>query len=503
MLRQRVLKSIYTNIFIKPLLVLFGLVGSAFVARILGAELLATVGVIRALSTTLGVLSEMGLNRSLIRIIPDISISKGGNSSIRMAEKFRNVRVAMVTILAGLFVVFGFDKLEAYSPALSISLGYVLAILMVYVTTQKYVLMASLKNYEIAKVDIVSAAIMPVFNVTFALAWGSPLLVVVSIIIVQGITVYLLNRIKYDLDMLAGVTHVDDLKKVILEYWKYISTNYIVSIFNRLLVRPAFIIWILIFFSISAQDIGNTVVAMTIIYICWDIAILPTSQLRGVLLARFYAGSEEGRVVKLEKISAAAVAISSSILAITVNILGFDVLLALYGDAYSEGIQWGVNIATFALLGTAFSLGNSLLLQLDKFRYIFSAIIAGTLFMVTALVGLYGYSEGIKNIAPYVVFIVILTRIIFWLYTDVAAMRKSPHLGNMGIKIKAIFATIVVIYAGSMIDIDGYAQTFMLYVGCILAFYIIIISMGGIGDERRKILSDIVSSKYHWILRAI
>lgn len=507
--RTRVAQSLRANLTLQPLVFLLALVGSVVVARLLGPSLLAVLATITATATTVSVFSSLGLDLSLPKILPELSVRNGRSAASSAFRQLLQLRIAFVllasVILAGLYytTVWNPKLLTGFWP---IPLIGITALLAAAGSMYRYAGVAAFRNRTLMRIGLAIFVLGPVLTIGAALIWRSPYAIVSASIVQNSLYLALLAKFSsYDLDESGTAReyrHEGHLSLAALfkRYRRYIAMTYSIFVFNRFVYALPVVILVAAIGGAQAEAIGNAALAVTIVQRGWSFADMPLANLRAPLIARLHAEEQIGRLRKAERLMTVLLTTWSCLLAVGLFCFGDLVFRLLYGGAYETGVAWGVLAGSVALLLNVFALGNATLHQTNRFLPEIIGL-AGALLIVggNAIVAPHVLSSATVSFAA--VLALVAGRGFFWLFTDLWTDARIYAWETTLIKLRGVAAataSIVLSYA-----LRGVGGTLVAGVIGVISFWGLFRVLGGSGRAARRDLEGLVSGglkKLVWLV---
>jgi O-antigen/teichoic acid export membrane protein len=502
--KGRIRESFKANILGRPFILLASIAGSIIVARVLGAEALAVLVAIRAFANSVTTFSDLGFSYSLIKILPDLTAKFGRKNSIAAVKRINMARlliVPLVTIIMYWVLAPSIDVFSPQSGAYLLIISLCISLLSMIANSRKYTLIAALKNKHIVKVEFLVAVVGPFVSVAAAVIWVDAYIVAMSLILIQVINLGLLYRGKgYDLD--TDENNADEIKlKDILHYWKYLSVNYIKYLFNRFIIRPPLLVFVLLMLSAPASDISNVNIALALVFQFWAITNMPLSQLRAAVINHFFANQDFDRLGKFHLLTISIIVLIAPLAAITVYSIGYSVFVFLYGDEFSSGCHWAAIAGTLALVGNIFSLGNSTLQQLEQYKAQIFAMCIALMVIITGVV--YAFINDMDDMLFFVV-LAVSGRLVFWVITDIYSDFKYFHWRGFSVKIKSLVSVMIILLGISMLqEVEFGVHAAMLLPIGVVGYLLLFRLVGGIGSESRNMIIKNIPGRYAGFVKLI
>jgi O-antigen/teichoic acid export membrane protein len=447
-LKPRLFAAMRSNVILQPLTLILGVAGSVFVARLLGAELLAVVHAIGAIVVLLTVFLDFGLGRSLTKILPDVSVRHGRKAAVSVAWSILKMKLALV--LLGLGLLLGLHSQGIVVGPFRIATSFwaiPLVCLSLLLTAASGVgessAIAAFHHDFLNRISLGTTAAVLAVTVIVALVYRDPYLVVLAtqcVLIVRLALVMKWGR--YDLDRnerndaLAAVSW----RRLLQGYGRYSGTTYCLSLFNRFVFSAGLVVWLMSSANAETAAVANAALALTIVGRVFDLANLPVNQIQGPLLARLYAEGDEERFAQTQHLLVGVLCMTSGALAVAAVGLGPTVLSLLYGSAYVSGVSWAVCGSSVAMLSNPFSLGSTTLLQRDRFSALFVGLGISTAVVVLGIWSSLRWLEA-SELGLGFVLTVLGSRAAFLLVTDLWCDRTVFGWRGTSIKMRAFAAT--------------------------------------------------------------
>lgn len=504
-LRDRLRSSMWANILLQPLIMALSVAGSVIVARVLGPELWAVVALVAATALTINSFFDLGLARSLPKLMPDVSIRFGQRAALRIQRRLSVVKLALNCL--GFIGLLGASWLGLWRPpeGLTLSVWFfplvgakVLlgAVLAIYQSSA----IAAFHNRLANQFTLFLTALDPILSVGAVLLMPNPYLVAGVLLVPTVIEILLLRRFaRYDLD--RDVSPQENAPTswgwLFKEYWRYVGMTYLVFLFNRFVYGLPLTLWLLTILGAGANTIGNVALAVSIVGRGWDVANMPLANLRAPLLARLHAEGDAGRFFRHQRLMVAVLILTSGPLAVALLALGPLVFGLLYGAGYAAGVSWGVIAGVVALVANFFTLGNSTLHQTNRFLPELAGLAASAIFIVgNGLIAPRLLSQANWPLA--VVLGYVIGRAIFWVITDLWVDARIFNWDGTAVKLRGLLAVAVAL-GGTLLMGNGepIGQVVAAVVGLVL-FWGVFRLLGGVGEETRGYVADLLGSKIKW-----
>ncbi|MEO0129211.1 MAG: hypothetical protein ABIL02_03130 [candidate division WOR-3 bacterium] len=506
LLKHRLLSGVLANVFVQPIILLASLAGSIVVARTLGPELFAVIATISATATTAVAFGDMGLSRSIPKIIPDVAVKFGNSTALQVQRKLTIIKI--ITVCASLFVLFilYINGISLTSSTLMVQSWFYLfvlakAIIGTVIVIQQGAVLSAFRNKELAFINLLITILDPLFSITIVISFRNPYAVVGGSIFVDIIQLILLRKfMSYDLDKEKQTSISISWIWILKQYWQYMGITYLLFLFNRFVYGLPLTLFFITKLGANAFIIGNTSLAVSIVQRGWDIANMPLMNLRAPLLARLHAENDVQGFIKIQRLMVAIVILTSGILAVVVVTLGPFVLNLLYGSHYINGVKWGINICVIGLVANFFALGNSTLHQTNRFLPEILGLITSGLFIALNYFCILNIIE--PTYYPLVILLgFVVGRAIFWVITDLWADCKIFHWQGFGVKLRGLFSITVVLAILVFINSNGYnaSKRFLSALIGLLSYLFLFRVTGGVGQSTRKVIAGLLDRRLSWL----
>jgi len=498
----------WANLLLQPLIMMASIAGSVVVARALGPELWAVVAVISAAALTINSFFDLGLARSLPKIMPDVSIRFGQRAALLVQRRLSAAKLALNAL--GLMGLLGASWLGLWRAPGEITLSIwffplvgakVLlgAILAIYQSSAG----AAFHNRVTSQVTLFLTALDPLLSIGAGLLMPNPYLVVGVLLIPSVAEILLLRRFaRYDLDRDTPSREDTPIswKWLLREYWRYVGMTYLLFLFNRFVYGLPLTLWLLTGCEVGASVLGNAALAVSIVGRGWDVANMPLANLRAPLLARLHAEGDSGRFFLHQRLMTAVLVITSGPLAVGILTLGPLVFGLLYGAQYVTGVSWGVIAGVVALVANFFTLGNSTLHQTNRFVPELAGLAASAVFIVgNGLVAPRLLSETDRPLA--IVLGYVIGRAIFWLITDLWVDARIFKWDGAAVKLRGLLAVGVALGGASLIGNGELIRQVAAAIAGLALFWGVFRLLGGVGRDTRGHITGLLSARLNWIAR--
>lgn len=500
---ESLLAGMKANLIGGPMLILVELIASVVIARLLGAQLLAELIVIRALAQLTVALADLGITTSVSKLVPDMLVTHSRYHALRLVTQLTWLRLTLIPFLiGGMYFVGHTDWLEFDDGSLAPIIAVVAALMAGFSIingTKRYVLLSALQVRDVTIVNIMGAIFGPIMNVVAAFIWGTPLAVAISIILNECIIAWMLFywlNLAITIDEHPSTTPLE-IGALWLRYRTYILMNYAKFVFNKAVIRIPFIVLLLGVWGASAPEVANAAIALSLVFRLWEIVNLPLSQMRAPILSWLHANQDKNRMLKLEHISCALITISSGMLAVGAYAFGYWMLLLLYGQEFESAAKAVGPCAVIALIGTMFSLGNNTLQQTEHYRIQVAAMGVAILLLIISAVAIFLLHLS-ENLVLFGILLLLTTRLVFWIVTDIAADRLLFNLSSTAVKLRGVFALLTATYVIYALGADAIKQALVTSAIGLVVFLLVFRSLGGVGKKPREILGKLLPEKYRW-----
>jgi O-antigen/teichoic acid export membrane protein len=493
LVRTRLTQGVLANIVGRPVQLVIELAASVLVARFLGPGLLATLVAIRALAGVANAVGDFGLTGSISKIVPDLSAHHGPREALRAVQKLTLLRLVAVPLvgLAGFaltrfgWIDIGDIELSWMMAAAGISLGT----LQMVNGSRRYVILAALRLRDILVLDVLASLFGPTANLAAAILTRDPLVVALTSLASEALVCLALHLwLGYDLDAAdsrAGAAV--SLRALVRRYGTFIAMSYAKFVFNRVVLRNPMLLVILGLLGASTTEIGNAAISLSLAFQAWEVANIPLAQMRAPLLARFHARQDRAGLEKLEAASVSIVTMSSCLLAVAAMAGAEPLVATVYGPAYADAARWTAIACATGLLANVVSLGNNTLQQLENYRPQVLAMVAALACIATGLILLLRSGLSIEP-ALAALLLIVLTRAVFWLITDLQADRLVFGWAHSATKLRGVLAALPALALGAWLDADTLAGGLIGAAAMALLFLALFRAIGGIGAPARELL---------------
>lgn len=507
-IKERLISAVIANIFIQPLIMALGLVSSVIVARILGPELLAIIATLTATSTTIIAFSDLGIARSMPKLLQDASVKFGYNATLQLQHKLIKVKIITTcSLLAGLLVLHlngvKISSLSLSSNIWFLSLVIIKSILGSTILIQRSASFSAFKSKELALLTLAITLLNPALLIAVAFLFHNPYAVFGMSLIEDFFQIFIMRKfIHYDLDKEKQIKNKISNKWLINNYWKYISVTYLEFIFNRFIYGLPITLIFLSLYGTTATIIGNISIATSMVLRAWDVANLPLMNLRAPLLARLHAEKDAEKFARSQSLMIAIVILTSGTLAIITASMGPKIFFLLYGKEYNYGVYWGIVATVIALIANFFTLGNNALHQTNRFLpELIGLIVSGGYIILngTLIVKLVE-----PQVAPLIILLgFIIARALFWLLTDIWADFKLFNWNGTILKIKALIAAIITLIIIIYLNKLNFGLPLQIIISLIEAilFLLLFRIFGGVGENIRKTAVSLIPQKYSFLYK--
>ncbi len=509
LVNKRIISSSLANFIRQPLIRVLTVIGTIVLARVLGPASLAVISTIRANTSSIMSFMDLGISRSIPKILPDISVEYGRDSALLVLKKLLYVKLILSVLgLAGLYLLDYYEILDItknitgsvwFFPIVGAHL-----ILNVLVIFKQREWTAALKMAEMAKIQIGVAFISPFVVIIATLIWQDPYVVACSQLIMVVLEyVFLKSKTGYDLDSNKEALKSISLFQIFKRFSKYLSFAYLIFIFNSFVFGLPLTVYILSALDVGAVSIGLISVTIAIVKIGEEVANIPLSNLRVTIMARMVAENDQKRFLKIQRIMTSVIVLFSGILAISMFSIAPTILDLLYGEQYVKAIQWGAPISSLALIFNCFSLGNSTIRQAGKFFPVIIGLVLSLLF-----ISISDYIIAVNFKAelwpPLIVFNFVIGRGIFLVITDLVTDYMIFKWKGTDIKFRGIISILIALFISynlSGIPTDtNFVFDVMNFLVTLISFLLIFKFLGGVGKEISKSLESAVPLKFKWIV---
>jgi O-antigen/teichoic acid export membrane protein len=263
--------------------------------------------------------------------------------------------------------------------------------------------------------------------------------------------------------------------------------SYAKFVFNRVVLRNPMLLVILGLLGASTTEIGNAAISLSLAFQAWEVANIPLAQMRAPLLARFHARQDRAGLEKLEAASVSIVTMSSCLLAVAAMAGAEPLVATVYGPAYADAARWTAIACATGLLANVVSLGNNTLQQLENYRPQVLAMVAALACIATGLILLLRSGLSIEP-ALAALLLIVLTRAVFWLITDLQADRLVFGWAHSATKLRGVLAALPALALGAWLDADTLAGGLIGAAAMALLFLALFRAIGGIGAPARELL---------------
>ena len=497
-LTSRLVRGVGVNLIVQPLLLALALLGSAIVSRTLGPSRLAILAAVTAISTTIVAFSDLGLSRSISKVLPEMAVMSGRESALRVLHRLLKLRI-LAAVLTGAAWWVG-TLLNLISPPsgdpelvglLAVSYAGVSALALF----QRHIAAAAFRNSEIAAVSLVIAIISPVVTVGAALLTQDPYLVSAAGLITATLNFAFLRRqAVYDLD--EG--ELEKLPGVWKRYWRFFAMTHLIFIFNRFVFGLPLLLIVASAVASPPSVLGNLAIAMSIVSQSWDLADMPLANIRAPLISRLNALRAHEKLELAEKTVTGLQVISCGLVAIAILGLGQSLLSALYGVPFSRGVRWGTSAAVVALLCSMFSLGVSTLHQLERYQSVAAGLVSA---LVVLSVTTFMFVTGTASRVSMVLFGLVLSRGALWAVTDLIAEGTFRRWRTIRVKLSGLSAALLAIFAFRVVD--AASSSIIATLVAELVFLVILRVLGGVGSDVRSVLVRILPARLRFAARFV
>lgn len=504
--RTRLAQGVAANLIGRPAQMAFELAASVLVARFLGPELLATLVTIRALASTASAVGDLGITWSIPKIMPDLAASGGREEALRVVRQLTVLRLVTVP-LVGLACYLmaqagwiGFGKIELSNTMAAAAL--VLAAVTMLNSSRRYVILSALRLRDILYLDIMAAFLGPSANIVAVVLTRDPLIVALSGLAAElAVCIILHFAMSYDLDgakIAAPRRH--SIGEVARRYGPFVTMMYAKFVFNRTILRNPMLVIVLALLGASPAEVGNAAVALSLAFRAWELANVPLSQMRAPMLARLHVRKDAAGMRKLESVSVAVVTLSSCLLAVMALACGESVVVTVYGPAYADAARLAGVACAFGLIANVFSLGNNTLQQLENYR---AQVLGMGLALVAVGAGVTWLQFSAINLEMTMaaLLLLILVRTVFWLLTDITADRTVFGFAYTSIKWRGIAAAALPMALAVWIEPRDLVSALGFAGALAVVFLVLMRLLGGIGGEARGVLQNVLSARFHPLLR--
>lgn len=509
-IKERLISGVIANILIQPLIMVLGLVSSVVVARILGPELLAIIAAITATSTTIIAFSDLGMARSIPKLLQDASVKYGLSATLQLKHKLIKIKIITTCLLLAVLLFLHFKGIKISSLNLNLNIWFlslviIKSLLGSLILIQRSTAFSAFKNKELALLTLSITMLNPALLIISALIFHNPYAVFAVSLIEDIFQIFIMRKfLHYDLDKEKQINNKISNKWIINNYWKYISITYIEFIFNRFVYGLPTTLLFLSLYGTTATIIGNISIATSMVLRAWEVANLPLMNLRAPLLARLHAEKDTERFSRSQSLMVATIILTSAILAIITASIGPKIFLLLFGKEYSSGVSWGIIATVIALIANFFTLGNNALHQTNRFLpEVIGLIVSGSFIIIndTIIIKLV-----VPQDAPLIILLgFVIARALFWLVTDIWADFKLFNWNGTMLKLKALFAviiTLIIIICFNKLNFGIPIQIAISLFGVVL-FFFLFRTLGGVGEHIRIIVFSLLPKKYYFLTKLI
>lgn len=186
--------SVFWNAAFFPIKVLIGFASSIVIVRLLRTEGLYYYNVTIALLTTLGLLSDLGIERTLPRFYPEVEMRYGRKGVVRLLLSVGLIKLGMLALVAGVLFLSPGSVLGATGTGLGIYAGWLLTIVVALLVlgavsdVSVQFLYTHFKQKTTNALDILAAVVNPVLRAAFVLAAPTPIFGVLGAVFALLIT---------------------------------------------------------------------------------------------------------------------------------------------------------------------------------------------------------------------------------------------------------------------------------------------------------------------------
>ncbi len=205
-IKDRLITGVFSNIVMQPIILLLGFIGSIVVARTLGPELLAIIASISAIATTVIAFSDLGIARSLPKIIQDISVQYGTNSAILIQNKLSKIKIFTTCLLLSGLLFLHFNKIPIYSVNINMNNWFLILVIVksllgALILVKKSVAFSAFKNKELVLLNLIITLLNPILIIIAALISRNPYIIFAVSLIEDILQLIIMKKfIYYDLD---------------------------------------------------------------------------------------------------------------------------------------------------------------------------------------------------------------------------------------------------------------------------------------------------------------
>ena len=507
---KRIVSSTLANIIRQPIIRVLTVIGSIVVARVLGPDGLAVLAAIRANTNTILSFMDFGISRSIPKILPDMSIEYGRKQALEFIKQLLKIKLFFVLLgFIGLIIlentgILNLRQSFVYSHWFYPIVGINLFLNTIIIFKQREWI-ASLRMSALAKLQIAIAFLSPILIVITTVLWHDPYKVAVCQLLLLFLEFIILIVLPgYDLDEEKKTFETIKLYIFFQRFWKYLSTAYLIFIFNSFVFGLPLTFYILSAHNVGSFTIGLISVTIAIIKLGEEIANVPLTNLRVPIMARMVAEGDNDRFLKMQRIMTSIIVLTSGIIAIAMFTMASPILSKMYGEQYSEAIRWGVPFSVTALFFNIFSMGNSTIRQVQKFSPVIIGLCFSIIFIVCCNISIVSYLDE-KSWPPFIVLTYVIGKGLFLVITDLWTDFTVFKWRGSIIKIRGIMSLgIAIILANLMIGIVNTQSLFIninIFIVTLLIFILIFKIFGGLGKEVLSSINNVVSDKTKWFLK--
>ncbi|MEO1517136.1 MAG: hypothetical protein AAFV95_19080 [Bacteroidota bacterium] len=447
LIRNRIIDSVKINFIRIPALRVISLISSVVTARVLGPELLGILKLITAHGKMLSSLSDLGITKTLQRILSELSVQFGNQTALQSIRLVVTAKVLLSALAFGIYLAviqyrdsdYGF---LGHPHVLFVALVLVNLLYSGLLDIRKQEWTASFRNKELANLEIIAAIATPLLIIGTVMLSTNPFLVFAASITPNVLLLVWLSIQKgFDLDQqdAEGVSSQAvraSIKDLLKRYWRHALSTYVIFVLNKFVYAVGFTVIFLEFMGYSTAILGKAAIGASVIQLGWDVANIPLANLRVPLLARLSALDDQEKFVLTHQLMVIILVMASAAVCIGLASFGGIALEALYGSDYAASIREGVVITTLALSFNIFSLGNAVTRQINKYWIVWVGAICSVLFMIGFLYT-YGRTAAESDVIFVVLINFVLGRGVFWMITDVGADVSRKVWQVIGVKLIA------------------------------------------------------------------
>jgi O-antigen/teichoic acid export membrane protein len=390
-LAARVGEAMVWNSVAAPIKAGLTLAASVVIARMLGPDRYGAYAVTLSLLTFLGQYTDLGINRSLPRYLPQAEVRFGQPGVRALLRDVLLLKVAIVVVTAVLLAALSprvAEKLRLGADGIVwIQLVVVVFACEVFREIALRVLNSYLRQKLTNSVEMLTLAIHPLASALVLWLGGGVGAVLAATAAQSALAVALLGtaarRVVRDTPSRAPLADPHGLSRQMVPH---AATNYTLLV-TKFFAELPFVVFLMAWAGTDKAAIGGFAIAYKIVGMSMNLLAIPLQSVQVPLMARMDAVARPGALSEtwaaLAKYLVFALAPGISL----IEILAPEVIVLLYGNAYREAATWVRILAPLLALETLFNLSSNVLIIKGDYRELVSlrgAALAMAPFVVAA-----------------------------------------------------------------------------------------------------------------------